>query len=167
MMTKIRVRRAVADDLELLVRHRRGMFEAMGVKDARELAQADRDYRRWARRLMRRGELVGFVASTGRVPVASGCVWLQERQPRPGFAGGGIPYLLSMFTEPSWRGRGLATKIVKAAVAWCRRSGFGVMTLHASKMGRGVYERLGFERTWEMRGTLRLGRLRRLRSLQG
>jgi GNAT superfamily N-acetyltransferase len=150
-MTRIAVRRAQTGDLDVLVRHRRGMFEAMGVKDRPELAQGDVDYRRWAKRLMKRGELVGFVASAGGVAIASGCVWLQERQPRPGFAGGGVPYLLSMFTEPAWRGRGLATRIVKAAIAWCRAEGHGVMTLHASKMGRGVYEKLGFERTWEMR----------------
>ncbi len=134
------------------------MFEAFGEKDAKSLARHDAVYRRWALKRMKRGEFAGFIAYAARVPVASGCVWLQERQPRPGFEGGGLPYLLSMFTEPAWRGRGLAKRIVQAAIAWSRKRGFKVMTLHASKMGRRVYERLGFERVWEMKARVTGGR---------
>ena len=156
----MRIRVATVDDLDVLVRHRRAMFEAFGEKDAASLARHDVVYRRWARRLMKRGEFAGFIADAKQTVVASGCIWLQERQPRPGFDGGGLPYLLSMFTEPAWRGRGLARRIVQAAIAWSRKKGFKVMTLHASKMGRGVYADLGFERIWEMKKRLNYGRAR-------
>ena len=58
---------------------------------------------------------------------------------------------MSMFTEPSFRGKGVASGIVKAAVEWSRVNGYQLVMLHASEMGRGVYERLGFERLWQMR----------------
>jgi GNAT superfamily N-acetyltransferase len=155
---KISVRMATMRELDVLVAHRRGMFEAMGVGDARSLAQQDGDFRRWVRPRLKRGEFIGFIAESGKRPVAGGSVWLQERQPRPGFRGGKLPYLLSVFTEPEFRGRGLATKIVRAAMAWCREKGYESMTLHASKMGRAIYEKLGWERTWEMNS--KLGRRR-------
>jgi len=56
-----------------------------------------------------------------------------------------------MYTEPKFRGRGLATRIVNEAMRWSKRNGHAVMTLHASKQGRSVYSRLRWERTWEMR----------------
>jgi GNAT superfamily N-acetyltransferase len=45
----------------------------------------------------------------------------------------------------------VASAIVRAALAWAAEQGHHVMRLHASRMGRGVYERFGFERSWEMR----------------
>ena len=86
--------------------------------------------------------------------VGGGSLWLQPVQPRPGFDGGGQPYLLSFYTEPAARGRGAATALVEACVAWARAHGYPRVTLHASRFGRRVYEKLGFERTWEMKRPL-------------
>jgi GNAT superfamily N-acetyltransferase len=148
---KIRIRLATVADLSTLVRHRRAMFAEMGEKDERDMARHDRVYRQWARVRLRRGELVGFVAEVNGKTAGSGCVWLQERQPRPGLDHPCVPYLLSMFTEPDFRGCGIATRIVKAAHDWCRKHGHGNISLHASKMGRSIYKKLGYARTWEMR----------------
>jgi GNAT superfamily N-acetyltransferase len=62
-----------------------------------------------------------------------------------------VPYLLSMYTEPGSRGLGVASGVVEKAVEWCRSNGYPQLRLHASKMGRKVYLKHGFERTWEMR----------------
>ena len=61
------------------------------------------------------------------------------------------PYLLSMYTEPRSRGLGVASGVVKKALEWCRKNRFAQLRLHASEMGRKVYLKHGFERTWEMR----------------
>ena len=58
-----------------------------------------------------------------------GCVWLQQVQPRPHHA----------------------SMVVKEATKWCRKKGYERLMLHASEMGRRVYSKLGFKRTWEMR----------------
>jgi len=147
----VRIRRATVRDLGVLRRHRDAMFRDMGRGNPRSLAAADRAYAVWARRLLRTGDLVGFLAvlRDGTV-VAGGCVWLREHQPHPVLAGGRVPYLLSMYTEPAHRRRGLATKIVRAATRWARARGFPRFFLHASEKGRGVYEKLGWSRTWEM-----------------
>ena len=89
--------------------------------------------------------LVCYVAVTeDEKVVAGGAIWLRENHPSPGFAGGKIPYLLSFYTDPQYRGRGLATLIVKEAMKWARERGYPWMTLHASPMGRGIYEKLGW-----------------------
>ncbi|HWH07967.1 MAG TPA: GNAT family N-acetyltransferase, partial [Candidatus Thermoplasmatota archaeon] len=119
------------------------------------LAEADAPYRRWLRPRLRSGSLVAWVAEARGRPVASACVWVQPVQPRPTMPGGRIPYLLSVYVDPAHRGRGLATRLTKAAIAWCEAEGHAKLALHASAQGRGVYERLGFEPTTEMRLTLR------------
>jgi GNAT superfamily N-acetyltransferase len=146
----MRIRQAKLDDLDLLVRHRRGMFEDMGGHAARDLDEADPVYRRWARSRLRSGSLVAFVAEEKGRALGSGCVWVQPVQPRPGRPEATRAYLLSMFTERDARGRGVATAIVKKAMAWSKREGFPRLVLHASKMGQPVYEKLGFRPGREM-----------------
>jgi GNAT superfamily N-acetyltransferase len=149
-----RVRLATIRDLDLLVRHRRAMFAAIDEYTSHELDAADRVYRRWMRTRIRSGRLAGFIVEVGQRPVASGCVWLMEVQPRPRQKGTTVAYLLSMFTEPDQRGMGHATRIVDTAMAWARDRGISRMTLHASPFGESVYRRLGFARTTEMIRTL-------------
>ena len=146
------LRLATLRDLDLLVAHRLGMWREIRDYPAAVLRAHARDYRAWIRPRMRGGELIGLIAETqGRVPVASGCVWFETGQPRPGLGLKESPYILSMFTEPGHRGRSLATRIVRKMLAIARARGCSRIELHAAPLGRGVYSRLGFERTWEMR----------------
>ncbi|HXF47897.1 MAG TPA: GNAT family N-acetyltransferase [Verrucomicrobiae bacterium] len=153
-MTPLKIRFATLKDIETLVTHRRGMWFDMGYKNKAELDAADKVYRLWAKPRLRSGELIGFIVEVSGQTAGSGCLWLQPVQPRPGrpgFKGGGQPYLLSMYTEHPFRGKGVATKIVKESIRWAKAKGFPRMTLHASDMGRSVYEKLGFKQTWEMK----------------
>lgn len=50
-----------------------------------------------------------------------------------------------MFTVPHYRGQGLATRILALLEAETVKRGVAVMRLGASKLGRPVYERYGFE----------------------
>lgn len=153
-----RLRRATLRDLALLVEHRRRMFEDMGEYSPRQLAASNAVFRRWARQRLRSGKLVGWIVEERGSPVSSGCVWLQEVQPRPGWPGPVQPYLMSMFTEPAARGKGHAGRIVREAIRWCEARGYPRFTLHASKRGRSVYAKVGFWRTWEMRLDLPVSR---------
>ena len=156
-MPKFRIRRAAMKDLDVLVEQRHKMFEEMGVGSAEERRIASDEYRTWARKHMRNGKLVCFVAKMEESggAVAGGCVWLRETQPAPWHPKGPVPYLLSMYTEPEFRGKGLATGIVKRAMRWASENGHSRMTLHASKPGKRVYSKVGWERTWEMSADLR------------
>lgn len=155
-----RLRLATLDDLPLLVRHRRLMWRDIAEHAEDALAAADVPYRRWARARLKSGQLVAWVVEGKGGPVASGCVWLQPVQPRPGRPFEVQPYLLSMFTEPAHRGKGHAARIVKAAMRWAEARGHPYMSLHASAQGRPIYERMGFEAMPEMRVTLRPARAR-------
>ncbi len=119
----------------------------MRVGDTSSLDAADRAYRKWARPRLRSGKLKGWIVEDGRGDVAgSGCVWLRPVQPGPETLGLVQPYVLSMYTEPGSRHRGVASLVVRSAADWCRRRGFLLMRLHASRMGRGLYKQFGLKR---------------------
>ena len=147
----MKLRRATLRDLNVLVHQRRGMWLGMGERNRSKLDRQDRAYRRWVQPRLRNGRVVGWVIETeANDIVAGGIVWLRPAVTRPGARHQVQPYLLSMYTEPRWRKRGLASLIVGEAVKWSKRNGYPGLWLHASSMGRRIYVRHGFKRTWEM-----------------
>jgi GNAT superfamily N-acetyltransferase len=146
------VRRATAADWRVLIAHRHGMFAEIPGNSARRLSAHDAVYRRWILPRIRSGEVIELLVEsrTGRV-IASGGIWFRPEQPRPSLARPVVPYLFSMFTEPKFRRRGFARRIVREALRICRARGFRRVTLHAAPKGRPLYRAMGFERSWEMR----------------
>ncbi|MDA4114635.1 MAG: GNAT family N-acetyltransferase [Thaumarchaeota archaeon] len=151
-MPGFRIRRASIRDLPALVHHRHAMLAEMAPATPRQLATMDRAYARFVRQEMKGRRMFCFLVETGEGEVAAGgAIWLRETPPRVNFRGGRIPYLMSLYTEPAYRGRGLATLIVKETMKWSRDRGYPWMLLHATAAGRGLYEKLGWEPTPEMR----------------
>ena len=128
------------------------MWRDMGVGDKKLLDRADVVYRQWTRQHLRSGDFRAWLAenSEGKI-LGGGALRLQPVQPRPGYERGVQPYLLSMYTERASRGQGVASRVVREAVNWTRKNGYPSLRLHASEMGRGVYSKLGFKRSWEMK----------------
>lgn len=148
----VKLRRARLADLDVLVYQRSRMWEDMGEKNRNELRTQNRVYRSWARSRLKNGSLVGWVAETNRRRiVAGGTLWLRPAVPRPGFVQGVQPFLLSLYTEPQWRGRGLASRILDEAIKWVKKEGYREVLLHSSPLGKGLYVRRRFKRTSEMR----------------
>jgi GNAT superfamily N-acetyltransferase len=58
---------------------------------------------------------------------------------------------MNMYTDPEYRGKGLATSIIETIIIWCRKNEFHWVSLRASDGGRHLYETLGFKPTNEMR----------------
>jgi len=151
------LRDAGARDVDLLVRHRREMWKDLGLRKKSVLDEADRVYGKWVKSGFKNRSLLGWIAETNEgVLAGSGCIWLRPAQPRPNLKVQIQPYLLSMYTEPSFRRKGVASRVVKEAIKWCGRNGYSRLALHASRYGRGLYRKYGFTRSWEMR--LRLER---------
>jgi GNAT superfamily N-acetyltransferase len=86
-----------------------------------------------------------FVAELeGRV-VGSGGISIYDNPPGPGPTTREA-YVMSMFTEPDARGRGVARAVLAALLEFARESGgVGRVWLRASEVGRPVYLRAGFE----------------------
>jgi GNAT superfamily N-acetyltransferase len=59
-------------------------------------------------------------------------------------------YLLNFYVAPEMRRHGLARELLALAVAEAKARGIVVVTLHASKFGKPLYEKAGFKLSNEM-----------------
>jgi GNAT superfamily N-acetyltransferase len=64
-------------------------------------------------------------------------------------------YVWGVYVESAMRHHGVATTLMKSAVAALRAGGYSRVYLHATPMGRPVYEGIGFVASNEMRLELR------------
>ena len=154
---------ATASDFELISWHRAGMFRDMGELPAELFDSFRARSLETLERMFEDETYVGWLASPKNEPeriVAGAGVQLREAPPRPqpkattrkiDIVSGRQAIIQNVFTEPEWRRRGLAALLINRIIAWTREHGIDSLVLHASNEGRGVYERLGFVATTEMR----------------
>jgi len=144
------IRLAGLEDAELIGRQRRQMFLDAGQPDDVVMAAMERDFVPWVREKIAEDRYVGFLASERGVVVGGAGVWLMEFPPHFLDAAPVRAYLLNFYTAPEVRGRGLAGSLVDRCVEEARVRGCEVVTLHASKFGKPIYEKKGFKQTNEM-----------------
>lgn len=146
------LRPATVGDARLLAYQRRAMFEATGALAPEHADKLEAAVRRYVERAMPAGTFHAWVVEADGVPVAGGGLQLRTLMPRPGYVHGEPEGLIvSMWTEPEHRRRGLGRRIVEAILGWCAERGIRRLTLHASDDGRPLYEAFGFAETNEMR----------------
>ncbi len=126
------------------------MWTSMGVREEKTLDRADSIFRKWVTKQLANGTVTAWLAEIRGMIVGGGCLWLQPVQPHPSDDLQQQPYLFSIYTTPGFRSKGVASRIVTEAVEWSKRKGYPRIMLHASRMGRKLYSKLGFNRTWEM-----------------
>lgn len=159
MTETIAIRRETLDDIPIIVKQRRAMFEAMGITDAERLDRQSQAFEPWLRRTMENGRYVGWFAVVQDASGEERCVagaglWLFDWIPGPFDPRGLRAYILNVYTEPEFRKRGIARRLVTEAIDYAREQGILLVSLHASDEGRPIYQTLGFEPTKEMRLTL-------------
>lgn len=153
------IRRATGADASVLARHRAEMFRDMGeLPDGlyNTLVEAATAY---FARAVPDGSYVAWVAQAGdgRDEIVGGAgLQLRVLLPRPDPTGarlvrGPQGLIMNVFTERSWRRRGVAEALMREVLGWCRANGVESIVLHASDTGRPLYEKLGFTPTNEMR----------------
>lgn len=144
------IRLAIPEDAELIGRQRRQMFLDAGQPDDDLMTAMERDFVPWVRTKLAEDKYIGWLASEDGVVSGGSGLWLMEFPSHFLHVEPVRAYLLNFYTAPEFRGRGLAKLLLKEAVDEARRRGCGVVTLHASKFGRPIYEKNGFKQTNEM-----------------
>ena len=145
------IRRAELRDIDMLVEFRLGMFRDMGWTDEERLEVLAPLYAEYVREHEASGEFVAWIAEEDGAPVGSvGLLW-ERVPPTVRNLSGRQAYIMSMYVVPEMRRRGIAGRLIETAVAHAREDGADVVSLHYSPAGHGLYERLGFVVSPEMR----------------
>jgi len=152
MSDEITIRPATSADVPELVRLRRMMFEAMGADDARQLAATDAANAAYFSQAIPAGGFHGWLAVTAAgEAVGSGGVVIDRHPPGPNNLSGRVGYIMNLVTAPPYRRQGIARRVMGAMIQWLVDHGIQVIALHASEVGRPLYEELGFTPSNEMR----------------
>ena len=146
------LREATLADAPLLARQRRLMFDSIGSLPTDQGDLLEAAVIRYIVQAMPAGTSRSWVVEHEGAVVSGGGLQIRTLMPRPGYVYGEPEGLIvSMWTDPDHRRRGLGRRIVEAILAWGRENGITRFTLHASDDGRPLYELYGFEPTNEMR----------------
>ncbi|MBI5304814.1 MAG: GNAT family N-acetyltransferase [Chloroflexi bacterium] len=152
MSERFSIRESTPDDADIICAHRRAMFEAMGRDTPAQIDAMDQPYRVWLADKLANGEYrAWFVENESGKVVAGAGLWLIAWPPSPYDQARWRGYVLNVYTEPAFRGRGFAKRLMQTIMAWCRAHSICLVTLHASNEGKPIYESLGFKQTNEMR----------------
>jgi len=150
----LQARQLVPDDLELICRHREAMFLEAGG-DPAALRVMTEHFRPWLRVRLEDGRYYGFMVMDEGDPAAGIGLMSIDWPPHPAHSTQDQRgYVLNVYVEPAYRRRGLATALMKLAEAEFSRRGLGFAVLHATEVGRPVYQALGWAATREMTKTL-------------
>lgn len=135
-------------DLPVLVRYWRDMLEECDLIGSGLVPD-------WAERLetqfagdMAAGSGVWFVAEQDDALVGTCVVFRQMGRSNISLDATGM--LAGMYVVPEHRGQGIARELLAWVLRWCREHNIKTVRLHASKMGRPLYESAGFRTATEM-----------------
>ena len=141
----VTIRQVTVVDIPDLVRLRRMMFETM-ESGGPELDAAEPAWTAYFGEAIPAEEFHGWLAITPEGKAVSACgVVIDRHPPTLGNLSGRIGYLMNVVTAPEYRGRGLARRVLQAALQWLDEQGVRRVTLHATDMGQSLYTSLGFE----------------------
>lgn len=137
-------------DLETICGHRRRMFAENDVNIEALDAMAE-PFRAWLDPRLADGRYFGLMAEEdGAIAGGIGLILLDFPphflHPESGLRG----YILNVYVEPSHRGQGLAKEMVLRGEDQFRERGVVFEVLHASRMGKPVYDSLGWMAMPEM-----------------
>lgn len=138
-------------DLETHVAHRLALFRDMGTGSEEGLRRMAEVFRTQLRSWLVTGQCRGFLMEDAGRPVAGVLMLMRETLPTPVTPLSVRGYLFNIYTEPSHRRQGLAARLTDAALDLAREMGLEIMELHTSLEAEGLYQRMGFVPTSEMR----------------
>jgi len=140
-------------DLDLVCRHREEMFRASNAPSRTDdiLKAMTAAFRIWAEPRLKDATYFGYIVEDAGAPIAGIGLMVIEWPPHPSHPlEDRRGYVLNVFVEPSHRRRGLGKMLMELGEAEFRKRGVSYGVLHATRMGKPLYERMGWSATSEM-----------------
>ena len=140
-MNSVTYRRLTEEDLAIFIEMRITQLREEGAKDDIDLRPALNDY---YRRHLNDGTFVSWLALDGEKIVGTSGMSFVEKPPYFGCPSGKIVLISSMYTDPSYRRRGIAKDLLTKVMDDARKYGCGAIQITASDMGVKLYTACGF-----------------------
>jgi GNAT superfamily N-acetyltransferase len=154
---KYQMRQVNLDDIPTIVQMRYQMFLDMGFKADKFPANILDIWKNYFFTHIGDNSYIGWLvvyfedSKDEMIPIAGGGLVLDDHPPGPYNLNGKIGYIMNLITLPEHRNRGIALKLMKFILDWLRTRNINLASLHASEMGKKMYEKLGFKSSNEMK----------------
>lgn len=148
--SSLNIRQASIADVEELVKLRIALLQEVGDieestnENIEALGKAIRCY---LNKKIPSSEFVAWVAETNNYLVATSGMIFLERPPFNGNLSGLEAYLMNVYTVPLWRGKGIATALLRETLKFAKQTEARRIWLHATEDGKHIYEKFGFVST--------------------
>ena len=141
-----RVREAALRDIDVLVRHRIGMFTDMGL--SLDVPALEASFRAWLADKMPAGIYRAWLIEVEDGSIAAGGgISILPWPPGPNYMSDRIAVVYNLYTEPAHRRRGLARRLMTTIHSWAAEHGISSIALNASRDGQPLYESMGYQVT--------------------
>lgn len=150
IMNEITFRRCTADDIPALVAKRiEAIHTLAGPPEPGEEQPLKESLTRYFAEALPAQSYICWVASDkGRI-VSIGGVAVRQHPGNFKNPEGKVGYVMSMYTDPAYRGRGISSQILIRLQETARSIGVRFFELHASNMGEPIYIKDGFKQHHE------------------
>ena len=139
--------RATIDDIGAMIEIRLSILKsANGLPDNTDFTNIKHNLYSYYQDKLRSGEHIAFLAKENENIVATGGICFYQVLPTYHNPSGQKAYIINMFTEPEYRRKGIATKILDLLVKESLNRGVEFISLEATSMGKAVYENYGFKK---------------------
>jgi len=138
------LRKATIADLELLINLRLDFLndgnDHITTEETTAIRfQLDTYYRKYLP-----DSFIAVLAEIDDKVVATAFLAISEKPANLNFITGKTGTLLNVFTYPSYRGRGVATQVIREIIAEAKKLGVSAIELLATPAGKPLYQKFGF-----------------------
>jgi len=138
----VKFRKATVNEIDQLIYLRKKQLVDEGIEPNQEI---DTELKEFFTNKMSDGSLVEWIVEDNDEIIATGAIVFYEFPPTYTNKSGKKADITNMYTKESYRGQGIATKLLTKLVAEAKTAGIIKIWLGASKLGRPVYKKFGFK----------------------
>lgn len=136
-------------DVKEIVKLRYKMFEAIGtthllIDDFYKKSEEEYSEK------MNQGKMIHYGIKIDGKWIGSAGGILKSDFPSYYFKNNSIGYIMDVYIDPDYRGKGYAKALVIMIEEWFKKNGVNTIKLDTSRFGRPVYEKMGYENSIEM-----------------
>ena len=139
----ITYKKLTVNDLDVFIKMHINQLREEGAKEDIDLEPALKDY--YLRHLSD-GTFVSWLALDNDRIIGTSGMSIVEKPPYFGCPSGKIGLLSNMFTDPSYRRKGIAKTLLSKVIDEAKTQGCGTVQITASNMGVLLYSDYGFEK---------------------
>lgn len=137
---------ASLEDLDVLVKTRIDILKVINhLDDTADMSLFEKEVRDYYIKSMTDDTHIAYLVYDDDKFIGAGGVSFYQIMPSFHNPKGWTAFIMNIYTDPDYRGRGIATTVLDMIVKASKARGIDDITLDTTKMGRPVYEKYGFK----------------------